>query len=185
MNNHPSKSHSAGGQQRTTAPLAILARTIAVMVVCEAAVMAFLYVANLVTIWNIVLDLILLSLLSTPLLYRFIVGPLEAALARSKQAEAQSRQDQQKLQESLTDLQRFNRMAVGRELRMIELKGQVNDLARQAGAIEPYDVLFANEPDTASDGPSAQSLERIAPGQSRRRIVATGSRSHRAPVKDQ
>ena len=40
-------------------------------------------------------------------------------------------------------LERFNRMAVDRELRMIELKREVNALARDLGRPEPYDLSFA------------------------------------------
>lgn len=46
---------------------------------------------------------------------------------------------------SNADLARFNRLAVGRELRMIELKRQVNDLSEQLGKEPPYDVSFAEE----------------------------------------
>ena len=38
---------------------------------------------------------------------------------------------------------RFNRQAVGREERMIELKREVNEMARKAGAAPPYDLAFA------------------------------------------
>lgn len=46
------------------------------------------------------------------------------------------------------ELERFNRAATQRELRMIELKREVNELARAAGRPAPYDVAFA-EGDTA------------------------------------
>jgi len=42
------------------------------------------------------------------------------------------------------ELERFNQMAVGREQRMIELKREVNALARALGKPEPYDVSFAD-----------------------------------------
>ena len=42
------------------------------------------------------------------------------------------------------ELERFNRLAVGRELRMIELKRRVNELAKQAGKSPPYDLSFAD-----------------------------------------
>ncbi|MBM3890159.1 MAG: PAS domain S-box protein, partial [Verrucomicrobia bacterium] len=40
------------------------------------------------------------------------------------------------------ELTRFNRLAVGRELRMVELKQQVNELARQLGQPPPYPLDF-------------------------------------------
>lgn len=43
-----------------------------------------------------------------------------------------------KLKEALEQMERFNRLAVGRESRMIELKAEVNDMARKAGLAPPY-----------------------------------------------
>lgn len=40
------------------------------------------------------------------------------------------------------ELEKFHRLSVGRELQMIELKKQVNELARQAGKPPPYDLAF-------------------------------------------
>ncbi|MCK4274911.1 MAG: PAS domain S-box protein [Phycisphaerae bacterium] len=41
------------------------------------------------------------------------------------------------------ELRRFNRQAVGREERMIELKREVNEMTRKAGAAPPYNLAFA------------------------------------------
>jgi hypothetical protein len=62
---------------------------------------------------------------------------------------------QNKLQESEAELRgtneelrRFNRAAVGRELDMIRLKRQVNELSAQLGRDPPYTLDFeGNEPD--------------------------------------
>ena len=54
--------------------------------------------------------------------------------ARTKASEA--------LEKSVGDLQRFNSLAVGREMRMIELKGEVDEMARKAGVDPPYDLTF-------------------------------------------
>lgn len=56
-------------------------------------------------------------------------------------AEAELRQRNQ-------ELERFNRAATERELRMVALKREVNDLSRAAGRPAPYDLAFAG----ASDG---------------------------------
>ena len=40
------------------------------------------------------------------------------------------------------ELERFHRLSVGRELQMIELKKQINDLAKQAGQEPPYELAF-------------------------------------------
>lgn len=42
------------------------------------------------------------------------------------------------LQRRTEELERFNRLAVGRELRMIELKLQINELSRRLGEAPPY-----------------------------------------------
>lgn len=49
------------------------------------------------------------------------------------------------LKQTLADLERFNRLAVGRELRMIELKREVNDMAERAEIEPPYDLVFAED----------------------------------------
>jgi hypothetical protein len=52
---------------------------------------------------------------------------------------------EQELRQKAEELERFNRLAVGREQRIIELKRQVNELARQAGKEPPYDLSFVEE----------------------------------------
>ena len=49
------------------------------------------------------------------------------------------------LQRSNAELERFNRLAVGREQLMIELKRQINKLAQEAGKARPYELLFLEE----------------------------------------
>jgi C4-dicarboxylate-specific signal transduction histidine kinase len=63
---------------------------------------------------------------------------LEAEIATRRQAE-------EALAQRVQELETFNRLAVGRELRMIELKRQVNELSEQLGKEPPYDVSFAEE----------------------------------------
>ena len=58
---------------------------------------------------------------------------LEAEVAVRGQAE-------ETLAQRVEELQRFNRLAVGRELRMIELKRQINALSEQLGKEPPYDL---------------------------------------------
>lgn len=60
-------------------------------------------------------------------------------------AEEKLKQTVAELERSNANLARFNRLAVGRELRMIELKRQVNNLSEQLGKEPPYDVSFAEE----------------------------------------
>ncbi len=47
---------------------------------------------------------------------------------------------QQVLRERLDELEQFNRLAVGRELKMMELKQEVNALLRAQGAVDKYKV---------------------------------------------
>lgn len=44
-----------------------------------------------------------------------------------------------------TELGRFNRVAVGRELKMIELKREINELCRQLGKEPAYNLSFADD----------------------------------------
>lgn len=62
-----------------------------------------------------------------------------------KQAEERMRQDAAKLQDQNEVLTRFNRVAVDRELRMIELKREVNELCAQAGQKSRYPLEFEQE----------------------------------------
>ncbi|HUP60911.1 MAG TPA: PAS domain S-box protein [Thermoanaerobaculia bacterium] len=55
-----------------------------------------------------------------------------------KAAEEALRQHSEILERSNLELERFNRLAVGRELRMIELKRQINDLCAQLGQPASY-----------------------------------------------
>jgi PAS domain S-box-containing protein len=52
---------------------------------------------------------------------------------------------EQQNRKHIEEMERFNRLAVGRELRMIELKREVNEMARKAGVDPPYDLAFTNE----------------------------------------
>lgn len=59
--------------------------------------------------------------------------------ARSR-AEADMRRHDEELRQRNEELERFNRASIGRELAMIELKRQVNDLSRELGRDPPYKV---------------------------------------------
>ena len=47
------------------------------------------------------------------------------------------------LEKTNNELEIFNSMAIGREKRMIELKGKINNLSAKLGLPEPYDIRFA------------------------------------------
>lgn len=50
------------------------------------------------------------------------------------------------LKRRIAELEHFNRAATDRELRMIALKREINDMARAAGRPAPYDTSFADTP---------------------------------------
>jgi len=66
-----------------------------------------------------------------------LLGTIEDVTER-KLAEEALRHRSESLERSNLELERFNRVAVGRELRMIELKRQINDLCAQLGQPAPY-----------------------------------------------
>ena len=53
-------------------------------------------------------------------------------------------QAESRIRQTVEELERFNRLAVGRELRMIELKREINQLAERAGLRPPYDLSFVD-----------------------------------------
>lgn len=67
-------------------------------------------------------------------------------ISHTKAAEEDLRRKTTELAERNAELERFNRATVGRELDMIALKRQVNDLARELGRPAPYHVPFADGP---------------------------------------
>ncbi len=67
---------------------------------------------------------------------------LTAANARLEQEIAERRQAEEKIQKTLNDLRLFHDATIDRESRMIELKKEVNQLARELGKKEPYDLSF-------------------------------------------
>ena len=66
---------------------------------------------------------------------------LQAKEQELKAGNQQLRANEEQLRNNMRDLERFNRLAVGREQRMIELKQQVNALLRELGREEEYQKL--------------------------------------------
>ncbi len=64
---------------------------------------------------------------------------LEARIEEAEQMRAE-------LTRKIDELERFNRLTVGRELRMITLKVEVNAMAEKAGLAPPYDVSVSDLP---------------------------------------
>ena len=92
-----------------------------------------------------------LNALASATLLRDSAGNVVGAVAITRditkrvRAEEKLKQTVADLERTNAELERFNRLAVGRELRMIELKRQINQLSEQLGKEPPYDVSFAEE----------------------------------------
>ena len=63
-------------------------------------------------------------------------------ITERRRAEEEIRRHAEELRVANEDLASFNRVAVGRELRMVELKKQVNELCVKAGLPPRYDLDF-------------------------------------------
>jgi len=61
---------------------------------------------------------------------------------RAQVANADQVEAKRSIEQKLGELADFNDMAVDREIRMIELKGEVNVLSERAGLLSPYDLQF-------------------------------------------
>jgi len=66
-------------------------------------------------------------------------------ITERKHAEDEIRQKVEELAKSNNELTRFNRLAIGREMRMIEIKKQCNYLAGQLGIEQPYPLAFLKD----------------------------------------
>lgn len=66
-------------------------------------------------------------------------------ISERKQAERALRQQTDELKRRNDELERFDSAAIDRELMMIRLKRQVNDLATELGRAPPYEVAFADD----------------------------------------
>jgi PAS domain-containing protein len=75
-----------------------------------------------------------------------LIADVDDITERILAEEALARQ-RKELEKSNAELERFNKLAVGRELRMIELKEQVNKLAEEAGLEPPYEISRIVDPE--------------------------------------
>jgi hypothetical protein len=73
-----------------------------------------------------------------------MAASLEQVTNDKKETEKRLIQQAEGLAIRNVELERFNRLAVGRELEMIQLKRQINDLVVQMGKPPPYNPR--NEP---------------------------------------
>ncbi len=78
-----------------------------------------------------------------------VVAVRAAAELERRQAEAEIRRHAEELHTANEELTRFNEAMVGRELRMIELKQEVNALCSQFGQPPRYPPDFREEPPPA------------------------------------
>ena len=69
-------------------------------------------------------------------------------ITERKRAEEAIRKSEADFRSHAEDLARFNRIAVGRELRMIELKKEINELCEHQGQPPRYSLDFEHGPNT-------------------------------------
>ncbi len=69
-----------------------------------------------------------------------------ADVSERKEAEVALQRESAALRQRNEELDRFNRLAVGREMEMIALKQQVNALSHQLGQAAPYALAFVEAP---------------------------------------
>ncbi|MHC5060517.1 MAG: PAS domain S-box protein [Planctomycetota bacterium] len=73
--------------------------------VCDAALMVLIEALTLSELWSIILDPILLALIMTPLLYRFVVNPITDSIRWREQAEDKLLESERRMREMLANVQ--------------------------------------------------------------------------------
>ena len=85
---------------------------------------------------------------------------------QAQKAEAALRETHAKLQAHAEELDRFNRLAVGRELRMIELKKEVEEVCQRHGEATRYPIELADDTGIQKSGLEEQLAPTVQPGDS-------------------
>jgi hypothetical protein len=55
------------------------------------------------------------------------------------------KQAEMEIKNRVEELERFHHLAVGREIKMIELKQKINELSTQLGLAQPHTLAFINK----------------------------------------
>jgi DNA-binding NtrC family response regulator len=71
------------------------------------------------------------------------LGPVVVSCLVQKSLRLERKRAEEDLKEKYAELERFHKVTVGRELRMIELKQEVNELLKAAGQSEKYKIVNA------------------------------------------
>ena len=74
-----------------------------------------------------------------------LIGGFSIDATERKKAEEELLRQTEELEARNEELERFNKVAVGREMRMIELKKKINELSRKLGQKPPYSATSASE----------------------------------------
>ncbi len=72
------------------------------------------------------------------------LGPVVVSCLVQKSLRLERKRAEADLQEKYAELERFHKVTVGRELRMIELKQEVNALLKAGGQAEKYKIVNAS-----------------------------------------
>ncbi|WP_460021438.1 transporter substrate-binding domain-containing protein [Magnetospira thiophila] len=84
------------------------------------------------------------------------------ARLRAEEARAEAEAAEELLRKNVAEIERFNRLAMGREQRIIELKGQINQLSLVAGQETPFQVLDGSDEPPLEEDESPETALSIA-----------------------
>jgi signal transduction histidine kinase len=118
-------------------PIRSFSKVLVLIFLSELLVMVFLELASFSGRWHIILDPILLAIISTPLLYRFIVRPLHHSLAKLRQVEQIAQAANQHLRAREQQLRAVNQQleASNQQLQASEEELKIaKDVAQEANA---------------------------------------------------
>ena len=100
-------SENSSGLPSQNKGISLFVRILIIVLLCEAVVMALLHIFSLKGPWNIIIDPLILAVITAPLLYWFIVKPMQTIINKLSELNQQTKQTQQQLEHTNNQLEKL------------------------------------------------------------------------------